>query len=119
MEANCAVVCGKSHELDPAVVFDRVPIRGGGEQGARRRCRAVAIALALQSLLLYGALPGWAQTEKPAGEVKRPAYQIGSAGRFNEDWSALKDVDLSKTDDFCDRLRFIPFTAAHMLRIGL
>ncbi len=119
MEANCAVVCGKSRELDPAVVFDRVPIRGGGEQGARRRCRAVAIALALQSLLLYGALPGWAQTEKPAGEVKRPAYQIGSAGRFNEDWLALKDVDLGKTDDFWDRLKFIPFTADQSVWLSL
>src|SRR5258706_941987 len=119
MEANCAVVCGKSHELDPAVVFDRVPIRGGGEKGAHSGCRAVAIALALQSLLLYGALPGWAQTEKPAGEVKRTAYQIGSAGRFNEDWSALKDVDLSKTDDFWDRLKFIPFTADQSVWLSL
>src|SRR5258706_5546583 len=119
MEANCAVVCGKSRELDPAVVFDRVPIRGGGEQGARRRCHTVAIALALQLLLLCGTLPGWAQTEKPAGEVKRPAYQIGSAGRFNEDWSAVKDVDLSKADDFWDRLKFIPFTADQSVWLSL
>src|SRR5258706_1587656 len=104
MEANCAVVCGKSRELDPAVVFDRVPIRGGGEQGARRRCHTVAIALALQALLVYGALPGWAQSEKAAGEVKRPALQIGSLGRFNEDWSTLQGADTSKTDDFWDRL---------------
>ena len=52
-----------------------------------------------------------AQSEKPAGEVKRPALQIGSALRFNEDWSTLEGVDTSKTDDFWDRLKFIPFTA--------
>ena len=58
MEANRAVVCGKSREVDPDVVFDRVTTHDcGGKHDARHRCRAVAIALALQSLLLYGALP--------------------------------------------------------------
>jgi len=61
--------------------------------------------LALQSLLLYGA-----QSEKAEAEPKRPALQIGSALRFNEDWSTLKGVDLSQTDDFWDRLKFIPLT---------
>jgi len=73
------------------------------------------MGLALQSLcVVYGAQPAAAQVEKAAGEVKRPAYQIGSAGqsslRFNEDWSVLKGVDLSKTDDFWDRLKYIPLT---------
>ena len=107
MEANRAVVCGKSREIDPDIVFDRVTTRGGKYE-ARRWCRAVAIALALQSLLLYGAFPALAQSEKPAGEVKRPALQIGSALRFNEDWSSLEGVDTSRTDDFWDRLKFIP-----------
>jgi hypothetical protein len=54
--------------------------------------------------------PVWGQTEKAAGEPKRPALQIGSALRFNEDWSTLKGLDLSQTDDFWDRLKFIPLT---------
>jgi len=112
MEANRAVVCGKSREVDADVVFDRVTTHDcGGKHDARHWCRAVAIALALQSLLLYGAFPALAQSEKPAGEVKRPALQIGSALRFNEDWSTLEGVDTSRIDDFWDRLKFIPFTA--------
>src|ERR1700741_4059855 len=66
--------------------------------------------------LLVGPLPAFSQTEKADGDikrpeygieskVKRPLYQTGSAGRFNEDWSVLKGVDLSKTDDFWDRLK--------------
>src|SRR5260370_15384452 len=47
---------------------------------------------------------------QPPGEPKRHAYQIGSAGRFNEDWSVLRGVDLDKTDDFWDRLKFIPLS---------
>jgi hypothetical protein len=109
MKANRAVVCGKSRELDPDVVFDLVTTRGG-KHGARR-CRAAAIALAVSCFLFYGVVPAWAQSEKPAGEVKRPALQIGSALRFNEDWSSLEGVDTSRTDDFWDRLKFIPFTA--------
>jgi hypothetical protein len=111
MEANRAVVCGRSREVDADVVFDRITTHDcGGKHGARHWCRAVAIALALQSLLLYGAFPALAQSEKPAGEVKRPALQIGSALRFNEDWSMLKGMDLGQTDDFWDRLKYIPLT---------
>jgi hypothetical protein len=69
------------------------------------------MGLALLSLSgVYRALPTWAQTEKTAEEVKRPALQIGSALRFNENWSVLKGVDLSQTDDFWDRVKFIPLT---------
>src|SRR5438445_4168463 len=53
----------------------------------------------------------WAQAGQPPGEPRRPAYQIGSAGRFNEDWSVLRGVDLDTTDDFWDRLKFIPLTS--------
>ena len=57
MKATRAVVRGKSREIDLGIVFNRVTARGGGKDGARRRCRAVALALALQSLLLCGVLP--------------------------------------------------------------
>jgi hypothetical protein len=43
-------------------------------------------------------------------EPSRPEYQIGSAGRFNEDWSILRGADLGATDDVWDRLKFIPLT---------
>src|SRR5216683_5876463 len=77
----------------------------------RPRCVAVIVGMALQSLaLVYGLLPAWAQTASPASEPQRPAYQLGSAGRFNEDWSVLLGVDLGTTDDFWDRLKFIPLS---------
>jgi hypothetical protein len=112
MEAIRAVVCWNSRKAKPRFVLKLVATnRSGCEHPVRRRCRAVAIALALQSLLLYGVLPARAQSEKPTGEVKRPALQIGSALRFNEDWSTLEGVDTTTTDDFWDRLKFIPLTA--------
>jgi len=52
----------------------------------------------------------WAQSSQTATEPKRPTYQLGSAGRFNEDWSVLRGVDLGTTDDFWDRLKFIPLS---------
>ena len=52
----------------------------------------------------------WAQAGQLHGEPNRPAYQIGSAGRFNEDWSVLRGIDLERTDDVWDRLKFIPLT---------
>ena len=58
MEANRAVVCGKSRKVDREIVLERVTTNRCGSEDVVRRCRAVAIALALQSLLLYGALPG-------------------------------------------------------------
>jgi hypothetical protein len=57
-----------------------------------------------------GVLPAWAQAGPPPSEPQRPALQIGNASRFNEDWSVLRGVDLSTTDDFWDRLKFIPLT---------
>src|SRR5438034_10976948 len=77
----------------------------------RRLCLAIIGGVALQSLsLVQNVVPVWAQAGQTASEPNRPAYQIGSAGRFNEDWSALRGVDLGKTDDFWDRLKFIPLT---------
>src|SRR6266478_3201981 len=70
---------------------------------------AMSVALLLPSLGHRVPLT-WAQAGPPPGEPKRPAYQIGSAGRFNEDWSVLRGVDLDKTDDFWDRVKFIPLS---------
>ena len=70
------------------------------------------LGLALQTVSLVYDVPGtWAQPSSAATEPNRPAYQIGSAGRFNEDWSGLRGVDLGATDDPLDRLKFIPLTS--------
>ena len=74
------------------------------------RCRGITviIGLALQLLsCVHGMLPAWAQAGQAASELKRPEYQIR---RFDEDWSILRGVDRSKTDDFWDRVKFIPLT---------
>jgi Alginate export len=72
----------------------------------------VVLGLALQTVSLVYDVPGaWAQSRSAATEPNRPAYQIGSAGRFNEDWSSLRGVDLGATDDPLDRLKFIPLTS--------
>src|SRR5438445_3195854 len=71
----------------------------------------VVLGLALPLLaFVSGALPAWAQTGPPPSEPQRPALQIGNAARFDEDWSVLRGVDLSTTDDFWDRVKFIPLT---------
>src|SRR5439155_1400001 len=75
-------------------------------RGRLRWARAAAIGQVTCILVGWG----WAQAGQTASEPNRPAYQIGSAGRFNEDWSVLRGVDLDKTDDFWDRLKFIPLT---------
>src|ERR1700737_9017 len=70
------------------------------------------LGLALQTVSLLYAVPGtWAQPSSAATELNRPAYQIGSAGRFNEDRSSLRGVDLGATNDPLDRLKFIPLTS--------
>ena len=53
----------------------------------RPRCVTVIAGMALQALaLVCGALPAGAAWAPAAGDPARPEYQIGSAGRFNEDW---------------------------------
>jgi len=64
-------------------------------------------ALALPVLFFGGIRSAHGQTADTSTELKRPAYQWM---RFNEDWSVLRGRDLSKTDDFWDRLKFIPLT---------
>ncbi|OLC42822.1 MAG: hypothetical protein AUH75_03840 [Gemmatimonadetes bacterium 13_1_40CM_4_65_7] len=77
----------------------------------RRLGLAVVMSVALLLPSLVHSVPlARAQAGQPPNEPKRPAYQIGSAGRFNEDWSVLRGVDLDKTDDFWDRLKFIPLS---------
>jgi Alginate export len=97
-------------KVEHGVVLNLVTTKscGSDQHRFRRRCVAVIMGLALQSLsCVYGALPVLAQSEKPV-EVKRPELQIGDTVRFDEDWSVLRGVDLSKTDDFWDRVKFIP-----------
>src|SRR2546426_7922082 len=71
---------------------------------------AVITGVALVLALVHGVPLARGQGAQPSSEPKRPAYQIGSAGRFNEDWSVLRGVDLDRTDDFWDRLKFIPLS---------
>src|SRR5437870_13113815 len=86
----------------------------------RRLCLALIGGVALQSLsLVQNVVPVWAQAAQTASQPNRPAYQIGSAGPFNEDWSALRAAALGKTDDFCDRLKSIPPTAYGSARFTL
>src|SRR5882724_8300098 len=85
----------------------------GGTRTRTARCRGIAVIIGLGLQLLscvYGVLPAWAQAGPPASEPQRPALQIGNAARFDEDWSVLRGVDLSTTDDFWDRVKFIPLT---------
>src|SRR5262245_60015227 len=110
METTRKAVSLESRKFDHGIVVEAVTkssCRSG--RHARRWRDAVIMGLTFQWLwLVYGALPAWAQTEKATEELKRPALQIGSALRFTEDWSTLKGVDLSRTDDFWDRLKYIP-----------
>ena len=69
----------------------------------------VSLTLVLGSVIFSVSLAR-AQPGQPGGEPTRPAYQIGSAGRFNEDWSVLRGVDLDRSGDFWDRLKFIPLS---------
>jgi len=76
-------------------------------------CLVIAVVLSVVLWLpsSIGRVPAaWAQAGQPPSEPARPAYQIGSAGRFNEDWSVLRGVDLDRTDDVWDRLKFMPLT---------
>src|SRR3989454_1869507 len=83
----------------------------------RRFSVAVLMSMALQALAFaHGVLPAWAQASQAASEPKRPDYQIR---RFDEDWSVLRGVDLGKTDDFWDRLKFIPLSRDESVWLSL
>jgi hypothetical protein len=65
--------------------------------GNRFRRATVIVGMALQALaLVYDARPARAQAGPAAGDPPRPAYQLGSAGRYDEDWSSLRGVDLRR-----------------------
>jgi len=113
MESNRGVVCLEPRTVEHGVVLKLVSTNscGSDQHMVRRRWVALIMGLALQWLcVVYGTFPAWGQTEKATEEINRPALQIGSALRFNEDWSTLKGVDLSRTDDFWDHVKFIPLT---------
>jgi hypothetical protein len=88
--------------------FEMTP-EGGSAIRCLVRCATVGLALAVLAPV-FEAPPAWAQVGAGGSELSRPEYQIGSAGRFNEDWSGLRGVDLGATDDVWDRLKFIPLT---------
>jgi hypothetical protein len=78
---------------------------------------AVILSVALPSLsFIEGVLPASAQVGQTPSEPNRPAYQLR---RFDEDWSVLRGVDLGKTDDFFDRLKFIPLTPDQSVWLSL
>jgi hypothetical protein len=113
MESNRAVVSLEPRKIEHGSVLKLVTTNscGSDQHMVHRRWVAIIMGLALQWLcVVYGTFPAWGQTEKAAAEPKRPAFQTGSALRFDEDWSTLKGVDLSRTDDFWDRVKFIPLT---------
>jgi Alginate export len=85
----------------------------GGTRTRTARCQGVAVIMGLALQLLscvHGVLPGWVEAGQAASEPQRPALPIGNAVRYDEDWSVLRGWDLSKTDDFWDRFKFIPLT---------
>jgi hypothetical protein len=86
----------------------------------RHLCLAIVSGVAVQAVsFVYGVLPAVAQTTEATRQPRRPALQTGSAARFNEDWSVLKGVDLSTTDDFWDRFKFIPLTPDESVWLSL
>jgi hypothetical protein len=81
------------------------------------RWLTIIVGLAFQLLAFVHVVPpAPAQTDQAANELKRPAYQLR---RFDEDWSVLRGVDLSGTDDFWDRLKFIPLTRDESVWLSL
>ena len=83
---------------------------------ARRDRLAVIGALALQLLFFDDVGRAYGQASDASTEVTRPAYQWM---RFNEDWSVLRGKDLSRTDDFWDRLKFIPLNGDGSVYLSL
>jgi Alginate export len=122
MESSRRVVGLEPRKIEHRVVLKLLTKNScDSDQHIRRRCVAVIImGLAMQSLsCVYGALPASAQAQQTAVEPKRPELQIGDGVRYDEDWSVLRGVDLSKTDDFWDRVKFIPLTQDQSVWLSL
>jgi len=64
--------------------------------------------VALQFFLFHDVRAAYGQTSNAPTAVQRPAYEWM---RFTEDWSVLRGKDLSRTDDFWDRVKFISLNA--------
>ena len=95
MEANCEVVSLEPRKAEHRVILKLINAKScrSDQHIVCHGRRVVIIGLALLSLcVVSGTLPAWAQNEKAEGEPKRPALQIGSALRFNEDWSVLTRI---------------------------
>jgi hypothetical protein len=58
-------------------------------------------------LIVLPSTPLFAQADPPASEPKRPAY---ADRRFDEDWSVLRDAELSGPGHIWDRVKFMPLT---------
>ena len=83
----------------------------------RSRWIALIAAVVLQSLFLVPAARlAHAQASDAPRELKRPDYQVR---RFDEDWSVLKGVDVTKTDDWWDRLKFISLSPDQSVWLSL
>ena len=67
-------------------------------------------------LIILCSTPLSAQTGPATSEPKRPAYEDR---RFDEDWSTLRDVDLSGRNRVWDRLKFIPFDEGEQVWLTL
>jgi Alginate export len=122
MESNRAVVSLESHKIEHRSVLKLVTTSscGSNQHRVRRRCLAVITGVTLQWLsIIYGAAPAWGQTQQAAVEPKRPTLQIGNGVRFDEDWSVLRGVDRSKTDDFWDLVKFIPLNQDQTVWLSL
>jgi hypothetical protein len=109
-----------SRNLEHGVVHKLVATNSSGDRHHARSWRAGIIPNLFLLLLsfFYAALPASAQTEKSAA-IKRPTLQIGNGVRFDEDWSVLRGVDTSKTDDFWDRIKFIPLNQDQTVWLSL
>src|SRR5258708_34785913 len=81
--------------------FEMTP-EGGSAIRHRVWCATVGLALVLLAPV-FAAPRAWAQVGAGGSEPARPEDQIGSAGRFNEDWSALRGTEPAATADVCAR----------------
>jgi hypothetical protein len=83
----------------------RTPETAKHRMQRRTHLRPLSMLIATTLAVVYDVQPAWAEADQAAGKLNRPTYE---SLRFDEDWSSLRGADLSATDDFSDRLKFIP-----------